>query len=133
MFASTNSFNQLIKINSQTQYNQISQSDYTVIAVPKLIDKKYAVEQVRKLTQNNKKFNYEAKYKFKSKTFKIETLKKNLNYLKLKKQFNVNWKAAAIANNKIVNNNKDDDKILFNQLSNRCERQIKIFYKKLIS
>ena len=54
-------------------------------------------------------------------------------YLKLKKQFNVNWKAAAIANNKIVNNNKDDDKILFNQLSNRCERQIKIFYKKLIS
>ena len=54
-------------------------------------------------------------------------------YLKLKKQFNVNWKAAAIANNKTFNNNKFDDKILFNQLSNRCERQIKIFYKKLMS
>ena len=77
LFASTNPFNQLIKINSQNQYNQINQSDYTVIAVPKLIDKKYAVEQVRKLTQNNKKFNYEARYKFKSKTFKIETFKLN--------------------------------------------------------
>lgn len=133
LFASTNPFNQLIKINSQTQYNQINHSDYTVIAVPKLIDKKYAVEQVRKLTKNKKKFNYLAKYKFESKTFKIETLKKNLKYLKLKKKFNVNWKAAAVANNKIVKNNKDDDKVLFNQLANRCERQIKIVNKKFIS
>jgi len=125
--------NQLIKINSQNQYNQINQSDYTVIAVPNLIDKKYAIEQVRKLTQNNKKFNYGAKYMFKSKTFKIETLKKNLKYLKLKKQFNANWKAAAVANNKIVKNNKDDDKVLFNQLANRCEKQIKIVNKKFIS
>jgi len=133
LFASTNPFNQLIKINSQTQYNQINQSDYTVIAVPNLIDKKYAIEQVRKLTKNNKKFNYVAKYKFKDKTFKIETLKKNLKYLKLKKQFNANWKAAAVANNKIVKNNKDDDKVLFNQLANRCEKQIKIANKKFIS
>lgn len=129
LFASTNPFNQLIKINSQNQYNQINHSDYTVIAVPNSIDKKYAIEQVRKLTKNNKKFNYQAKYKFKDKTFKIETLKKNLKYLKLKKQFNVNWKAAAIANNKTFNNNKFDDKILFNQLANRCERQIKHLYK----
>lgn len=133
LFASTNPFNQLIKINSQNQYNQINQSNYTVIAVPNLIDKKYAIEQVRKLTKNNKKFNYQAKYKFKDKTFKIETLKKNLKYLKLKKQFNVNWKAAAIANNKIVKNNKDDDKVLFNQLANRCERQIRIFNLKIIN
>ena len=124
---------QLIKINSQIQYNQINKSDYTVIAVPNSIDKKYAIEQVRKLTKNNKKFNYKAKYKFKDKTFKIETLKKNLKYLKLKKQFNVNWKAAAIANNKIIKNNKDDDKVLFNQLANRCERQIRIFNLKIIN
>ena len=133
LFASTNSFNQLIKINSQTQYNQISQSDYTVIAVPKLIDKKYAVEQVRKLTQNNKKFNYEAKYKFKSKTFKIETLKKNLNYLKLKKQFNVNWKAAeSLVNKKIIEESEEPPKVLLNRVANRCERQIKSFYKKIL-
>ena len=133
LFASTNPFNQLIKINSQNQYNQINKSDYTVIAVPNLIDKKYAIEQVRKLTQNNKKFNYEAKYKFKSKTFKIETLKKNLKYLKLKKQFNVNWKAAAAAYNKNIINIDSDGKIYFNQLANRCERQIKIVNKKFIS
>ena len=132
LFASTNPFNQLIKINSQNQYNQINQSDYTVIAVPKLIEKKYAVEQVRKLTQNNKKFNYEAKYKFKEKTFKIETLKKNLKYLKSKKLFNENWKAAAVAHNKSIENADSDSKVFLNQLANRCERQIKIFYKKLI-
>lgn len=132
LFASTNPFNQLIKINSQIQYNQINKSDYTVIAVPKLIDKKYAVEQVRKLTQNKKKFNYEAKYKLESKTFKIETLKKNLKYLKLKKQFNINWKAAAVAHNRSIENVDGDIKVSLNQLSNRCERQIKIFYKKLM-
>ena len=31
------------------------------------------------------------------KTFKIETLKNNLKYLKLKKQINVTWKAAVVA------------------------------------
>ena len=132
LFASTNPFNQLIKINSQTQYNQINQSDYTVIAIPNLIDKKYAIEQVRKLTKNNKKFNYEAKYKFKGTTFKIQTLKKNLKYFKLKKQFNVNWKAAAIAHNKSIINVDSNDKISFNQLANRCERQIK-FFQRLFS
>ena len=132
LFASTNPFNQLIKINSQTQYNQINHSDYTVIAVPKLIDKKYAVEQVRKLTQNKKKFNYEAKYKFESKTFKIETLKKNLKYLKLKKQFNVNWKAAAVAHDKSIEKVSSAGKIYFNQLANRCEKQIKLFVKNSI-
>jgi hypothetical protein len=132
LFASTNPFNQLININSQTQYNQINQSDYTVIAVPKLIDKKYAVQQVRKLTQNNKKFNYEAKYKFESKTFKIETLKKNLKYLKSKKLFNVNWKAVAVAYNRSTENIDSDSKISLNQLANRCERQIKFFYKNII-
>ena len=121
-----------MKINLQNQYNQINQSDYTVIAVPNSIDKKYAIEQVRKLTKNNKKFNYQAKYKFKSKTFKIGTLKKNLKYLKLKKQFNVNWKAATLAHNKSIANVDTDGKISFNQLANRCERQIKIFYKKFI-
>lgn len=133
LFASTNPFNQLIKINSQIQYNQINQSDYTVIAVPNSIDKKYAIEQVRKLTKNNKKFNYQAKYKFKDKTFKIETLRKNLNYLKLKKQFKVNWKAAAVAHKKSIENVVSADKILFNQLSNRCQRQIKIVNRKFIS
>ena len=132
MFASTNPFNQLIKINSQNQYNQINQSDYTVIAVPNSIDEKYAIEQVRKLTKNYKKFNYQAKYKFKGKTFKIETLKKNLKYLKLKKQFNVNWKAAAVAHNRSIKNVDSDSKVSLNQLANRCERQIKIFYKKLM-
>ncbi len=111
------------------QYNQINQSAYTVIAVPNLIDKKYAIEQVRKLTQNNKKFNYEAKYKFKSKTFIIETLKKNLKYLKLKKQFNVNWKSVTVAHNRGIENVDSDSKVSLNQLANRCERQIKIFYK----
>ena len=133
LFASTNPFNQLIKINSQNQYNQINQSDYTVIAVPNSIDKKYAIEQVRKLTKNNKKFNYQAKYKFKDKTFKIETLRKNLNYLKLKKRFKVNWKAAAVAHKKSIENVVSADKILFNQLSNRCQRQIKIVNRKFIS
>jgi hypothetical protein len=132
LFASTNPFNQLININSQTQYNQINQSDYTVIAVPKLIDKKYAVQQVRKLTQNNKKFNYEAKYKFESKTFKIETLKKNLKYLKSKKLFNVNWKAVAVAHDKSTEKVSSAGRIYFNQLANRCERQIKFFYKNII-
>ena len=41
-----------------------------------------------------------AKYKFKDKTFKIETLKNNLKYLKLKKQFSINWKAVAVAHNR---------------------------------
>ena len=41
----------MIKINSQNQYNQINQSDYTVIAVPNLIDKKHAIEKVKKLTK----------------------------------------------------------------------------------
>ena len=132
LFASTNPFNQLIKIKSQNQYNQINQSDYTVIAVPNSIDKKFAIEQVRRLTKNNKKFNYQAKYKFKDKTFKIETLKKNLKYLKLRKQFNVNWKAAVAAYNKNIINIDNDGKIYFNQLANRCERQIKIVYKKFI-
>jgi len=132
LFASTNPFNQLIKINSQTQYNQINHSDYTVIAVPKLIDKKYAVEQVRKLTKNKKKFNYVAKYKFESKTFKIETLKKNLKYLKLKKQFKVNWKAAAVAHDKSIEKVSSAGKIYFNQLANRCEKQIKLFVKNSI-
>ena len=94
--------------------------------------KKYAIEQVIKLTKNNKKFNYQAKYKFKDKTFKIETLKKNLKYLKLRKQFNVNWKAAVAAYNKNIINIDNDGKIYFNQLANRCERQIKIVYKKFI-
>ena len=133
LFASTNPFNQLIKIKSQNQYNQINQSDYTVIAVPNSIDKKFAIEQVRRLTKNNKKFNYQAQYKFKDKTFKIETLKKNLKYLKSKKQFNVNWKAAAAAYNKNIINIDSDGKIYFNQLANRCERQIKIVNKKFIS
>ena len=133
LFASTNPFNQLIKINSQIQYNQINQSDYTIIAVPNSIDKKYAIEQVRKLTKNNKKFNYQAKYKFKDKTFKIETLRKNLKYLKLKKQFNINWKAAAVAHNRSIENVDGDIKVSLNQLSNRCERQIKIVNKKFIS
>jgi len=133
LFASTNPFNQLIKISSQNQYNQINQSNYTVIAVPNLIDKKYAIEQVRKLTQNNKKFNYEAKYKFESKTFKIETLKKNLKYLKSKKLFNVNWKAAAVADDKSIEKVSSASKIYFNQIANRCEKQIKIVNKKFIS
>jgi hypothetical protein len=39
------------------EINKINQSDYTIIAVPNSIDKKYAIEKVRKLTKNNKKFN----------------------------------------------------------------------------
>ena len=62
--------------------------------------------------ENKKKFNYEAKYKFKSKTFKIENLK-NLKYLKLKKQFNTNWKAVAKANNKSTEKVSSDTKNLF--------------------
>ena len=61
-----------------------------------------------------------------------ETLKKNLKYLKSKKQFNVNWKAAAVANDKSIVNVDSDSKVSLNQLANRCERQIKIFYKKCI-
>jgi hypothetical protein len=53
-------------------------------------------------------------------------------YLKLKKQFNVNWKAAAVAHNRGIENVDSDSKVSLNQLSNRCERQIKIFYKKLM-
>ena len=67
------------------------------------------------------------------KTFKIETLKKNLKYLKLIKQFNINWKAAAVAHYRSIENVDSDSKVSLNQLANRCERQIKIFYKKLIS
>ncbi len=51
-------------------------------------------------------------------------------YLKLKKQFNVNWKAVAVAHNRGIVDVDSDDKVSLNQLANRCERQIKIFYKK---
>jgi len=52
--------------------------------------------------------------------------------LKLKKQFNVNWKAAAVAHDKSIEKASSAGKIYFNQLANRCERQIKIASKKFI-
>ncbi len=82
--------------------------------------------------KTNKKFNYETKYKFESKTFKLETLKKNLKYLKSKKLYNVNWKAAAVAHDKNIEKVSSAGRIYFNQLANRCERQIKIVNIKFI-
>ena len=59
-------------------------------------------------------------------------LEKTTKYLKLKKQFNVNWKAAAVADDKRIEKVSSASKIYFNQIANRCERQIKIFYRKLL-
>ena len=50
----------------------------------------------------------------------------------LKKQFNVNWKAAAVAHDKSIEKASSSGKIYFNQLANRCEKQIKLFVKNSI-
>ena len=71
------------------------------------------IQLVRKLTKKNKNFNYQAKYRFKNKTFKIETLRKNLEYLKLKKRLNINWKAATVTHNKSITNIDSDSKTSF--------------------
>ena len=55
--------------------------------------------------------------------FVVDILLKDLiNTLKSKKQFNVNWKAAAVANDKSIVNVDSDSKVSLNQLANRCER-----------
>ena len=65
--------------------------------------------------------------------YKKISLRKNLNYLKLKKKFKINWKAAATAHKKSIENIVSADKIFFNQLANRCQRQIKIVNRKFTS
>ena len=70
--------------------------------------------------------------KKKAKQTFLQTKESKIKYLKLKKQFNVNWKAVAVAHNKSIEKVSSAGKIYFNQLANRCERQIKFFYKNII-
>ena len=126
LFAYQNPFSDVEEIDYFNKINSLNLRDYTLLAIPKNIEKNYALKRVRALiNKENKKFANKARYEFKSKTFKTKSLKNYLNFLKLKDEGNKNWQAVALIFNKKIENMETDYKISYNQIANKWSRAIK--------
>ena len=126
LFAYQNPFSDVEEIDYFNKINALNLRDYTLLAIPKNIEKNYALKRVRALiNKENKRFVNKARYEFKSKTFKIKSLKNYLNFLKLKEEGNKNWQAVALIFNKKIENMETDYKISYNQIANKWSRAIK--------
>ena len=85
LFAYQNPFSDVEEIDYFNKINALNLRDYTLLAIPKNIEKNYALKRIRTLiNKENKRFVNKARYEFNSKTFKIKSLKNYLNFLKLK-------------------------------------------------
>lgn len=126
LFAYQNPFSDVEEIDYLNKINALNLRDYTLLAIPKNIEKNYALKRVRALiNKENKRFANKARYEFKSKTFKTKSLKNYLNFLKLKEEGNKNWQAVALIFNKKIENMETDYKISYNQIANKWSRAIK--------
>ena len=126
LFAYQNPFSDVEEIDYFNKINSLNFRDYTLLAIPKNIEKNYALKRVRALiNKENKRFANKARYEFKSKTFKTKSLKNYLNFLKLKDEGNKNWQAVALIFNKKIENMETDYKISYNQIANKWSRAIK--------
>ena len=126
LFAYQNPFSDVEEIDYFNKINALNLRDYTLLAIPKNIEKNYALKRVRALiNKENKRFANKARYEFKSKTFKTKSLKNYLNFLKLKEEGNKNWQAVALIFNKKIENMETDYKISYNQIANKWSRAIK--------
>ena len=125
LFAYQNPFSDVEEIDYFNKINALNLRDYTLLAIPKNIEKNYALKRVRALiNKENKRFANKARYEFKSKTFKTKSLKNYLNFLKLKEEGNKNWQAVALIFNKKIENMETDYKISYNQIANKWSRAI---------
>lgn len=125
LFAYQNPFSDVEEIDYLNKINALNLRDYTLLAIPKNIEKNYALKRVRALiNKENKRFANKARYEFKSKTFKTKSLKNYLNFLKLKEEGNKNWQAVALIFNKKIENMETDYKISYNQIANKWSRAI---------
>ena len=126
LFAYQNPFSDVEEIDYFNKINSLNLRDYTLLAIPKNIEKNYALKRVRALiNKENKRFANKARYEFKSKTFKTKSLKNYLNFLKLKDEGNKNWQAVALIFNKKIEDMETDYKISYNQIANKWSRAIK--------
>jgi hypothetical protein len=125
LFAYQNPFSDVEEIDYYNKINSLNFRDYTLLAIPKNIEKNYALKRVRALiNKENKRFANKARYEFKSKTFKIKSLKNYLNFLKLKEEGNKNWQAVASIMNEKFDKIDPRDKIYFNQIANKWSRAV---------
>ena len=125
LFAYQNPFRDVEEIDYFNKINSLNLKDYTLLAIPKNIEKNYALKRIRSLiNKENKRFANKARYEFKSKTFKTKSLKNYLNFLKLKEEGNKNWQAVALIFNKKIENMETDYKISYNQIANKWSRAI---------
>ena len=126
LFAYQNPFSDVEEIDYFNKINALNLRDYTLLAIPKNIEKNYALKRVRALiNKENKRFANKARYEFKSKTFKTKSLKNYLEFLRLKDKAYKNWQAVALIFNKKIENMETDYKISYNQIANKWSRAIK--------
>jgi hypothetical protein len=126
LFAYQNPFTDIEEIISINEINSINLKEFTILAIPKNIEKNYALKKVRGLiNKDNKRFINKARYEFKSKTFKVKSLRNYLEFLRLKDKRYKNWQAVALVFNKKVENIDTDYKISYNQIANKWSRAIK--------
>ena len=126
LFAYQNPFSDVEEIDYLNKINALNLRDYTLLAIPKNIEKNYALKRVRALiNKENKRFVNKARYEFNSKTFKIKSLKNYLNFLKLKEEGNKNWQAVTLVMNEKIENINYRDKPYFNKIANKWNRAIK--------
>ena len=126
LFAYQNPFTDIEEIGSINEINSINLKEFTILAIPKNIEKNYALKKVRGLiNKDNKRFVNKARYEFKSKTFKVKSLRNYLEFLRLKDKAYKNWQAVALIFNKKIENMETDYKISYNQIANKWSRAIK--------
>jgi hypothetical protein len=126
LFAYQNPFTDIEEIVSINEINSINLNEFTILAIPKNIEKNYALKKVRGLiNKDNKRFINKARYEFKSKTFKVKSLRNYLEFLRLKDKGYKNWQAIALIFNKKIENIESSYKISFNQIANKWSRAIK--------
>ena len=126
LFAYQNPFTDIEEIGSINEINSINLKEFTILAIPKNIEKNYALKKVRGLiNKDNKRFVNEASYEFKSKTFKVKSLRNYLEFLRLKDKAYKNWQAVASIKNEKFEKIDYRDKTYFNQIANKWSRAIK--------
>jgi hypothetical protein len=126
LFAYQNPFTDIEEISSINEINSINLKEFTILAIPKNIEKNYALKKVRGLiNKDNKRFVNKARYEFKSKTFKVKSLRNYLEFLRLKDKSYKNWQAVASIKNEKFEKIDYRDKTYFNQIANKWSRAIK--------
>ena len=126
LFAYQNPFTDIEEIGSINEINSINLKEFTILAIPKNIEKNYALKKVRGLiNKDNKRFINKARYEFKSKTFKVKSLRNYLEFLRLKDKAYKNWQAVASIKNEKFEKIDYRDKTYFNQIANKWSRAIK--------